>query len=145
MISLFLPYRKIDKDVPSLVFANHDIFILAFISFPFLFTSFPKKLNLDPSWLDVLYYLGVAMTSLSQILLVRGFQIGSPVQAGVLLLSRVLLSVILGVTVLSESFTWSIALGTVLLMGSITLVTIATNRPKENQQLCSIQRESTPC
>jgi len=132
--SLFCASRKIDPTVPSIVIANHALFSTFAISFPFLFTSFPKKLKLDVSWLDVLMYLGISSASLNQILIVRGFQIGTPVTAGVLLLTRVVLSVLLGVVVLSEDFTWILVLGTVLLVGSIGLVTIKGTTAKPDQE-----------
>lgn len=79
-------------------------------------------------------YLGISSASLNQILIVRGFQIGTPVTAGVLLLTRVVLSVLLGVVVLSEDFTWILVLGTVLLVGSIGLVTIKGTTAKPDQE-----------
>eukprot|EP00210_Caulerpa_lentillifera_P000148 g143.t1 len=141
----FVVIGKIDSNVPSIVIANHALFAAAIISFPFLFTSFPRKLNLNISWFDALLYIGPCLTSLNQILIVRGFKIGTPVQAGVLLLTRVLLSVILGIVVLSEEITWILAIGAILLIGSIGLVSIRPKRSKDNEQsITSVEESSTP-
>eukprot|EP00210_Caulerpa_lentillifera_P000157 g152.t1 len=141
----FIVIGKIDSNVPSIVIANHALFANLTISFPFLFTSFPKKLNLNISWFDALLFIGPCLCSLNQILIVRGFKIGSPVQAGVLLLTRVLLSVILGIVVLSEEITWILAIGAILLIGSIGLVTIRPRMSKDNEQVMAAVDENSEC
>ena len=91
---------------------------------------FPNRIEWRPSANHVVLYLLSARGALNGLLIVRAFQIGSPVKAAICSLTRVLLTLFSGVVLFSEQITLVHAAGGALLLSSISLVIWARDRDK---------------
>ena len=140
--------RRIDKTVPSLVIGNHAAVQLMVISVPFLVVGYPEKILWRASAAHIGYYLLGSCGPLNQIFIVRAFQIGPPVKAGMCSLVRVLLTVSSGVIFFSEEITFLHAIGGVILLSSITLVIwrrdLAKKKIIQERLVNEIRSDSSP-
>lgn len=103
------------------------------ISVPFLPTSFPKRFNCEPSLEEFGLYLLMAVSSLGfQVLLARGFQIGSAVKSSIILLSTMVYSASFGILVLYDDASVFTFVGAGVLTMSVILVIVSRGKKESN-------------
>ena len=107
---------------------NAQVLLSMMIALPFLAFGFPKEFYWHMSLEHIGLFVVASFTALSQLMLVRAFQIGPPVVASMTSLMRVIFTAIAGVILFSEKITLLRGLGGLLLFSSILLVVWSRDR-----------------
>ena len=125
--------RKIDKSVPSVVIGNFQVLLSMMMAIPFLAVGFPKEFSWDMSLEHIVLFFVASFTALSQMMLVRAFQIGPPLVAAMTSLMRIVFTAIAGIILFSERLTVLRGLGGLLLFSSILLVIWSRDRARRKR------------
>lgn len=131
--------RKINLNVSPVVIGNQTLLQVGLVSIPFLIVEYPVKINWNPTDTDIFLYLLVLGGCLTQIFLVRAFQIGPPIRAALLRFTRLLTMSLAGVIVFGETMNSLQIVGACLAIASVGyIIWVQQRKRQENQSLSKV-------